>query len=359
MQTKKIVSIVVALCIIGAAALLFFTRSTTVDNVVTIGVITPMTGNSAHLGEGIRNSILLAQSEMPGTKHAYKFIFEDDALDAKKSATAAQKLTAIDHVDVIISFTAGTGNAVSPVADANKTPHIGLANDRRIAVGAYNFVFWTPGSEQARVFVEELKRRGIKKIALFETVHPGIKIITDAIRDNVKNTDIQIVSDEHYTAGTTDFRSIIAKSKDAGAELLVPISFSPEVEILTKQIRELGINTPLASVSAFELVKDKTIFNGHWYVAERNADTRFLDAYKSKYGRDASLGGVQSYEVMKLIISTAEQFPDKPPRKDLGDALAKTTNFDSAIGPVHQASDGFFETGSIVKMIRNGVAEPL
>lgn len=359
MQTKKIVSIVLAVCILGAAAIAFFAQSNKTGNAVTIGVITPMTGNSAHLGEGIRNAILLAQSESKDTKREYKFIFEDDALDPKKSAVAAQKLTSIDHVDAIISFTAGTGNAVSPIADANKTPHIGLANDRRIATGTYNFVLWTPGSEQARVFVAEVQRRGIKKIALFETKHPGIKIITDAIREQVKNTDVQIVSQEQYVAGTSDFRSIIVKSKDAGAQLLVPISFSPEVETLTKQIRELGITTPLASVSAFELVKDKSIFNGHWYVAERNADTRFIDAYKSAYERGPTLGGVQSYEVTKLIIRTAEQFVEKPSREALGDALAKTTNFDSAIGLIRQAPDGFFETGSIVKMIRNGQAEPL
>ncbi len=174
-------------------------RSRISDNVVKIGVIVPLTGDQAFLGEGFKNAILLAQKDIQKsfgeTKHRYEISFQDDSFNPTSAASAAHKFINIDHVNALVSFGSGSGNAVSPIAEEAKTPHLNaIASDSNVAKGDYNFVHWTPPDKEAKLLVDQLKKRSIKNAIIFEQKQAGILAVSDALRKYANEQGISILT---------------------------------------------------------------------------------------------------------------------------------------------------------------------
>ncbi len=97
-----------------------------------IGVITPLTGQYAFIGEANRNAILLAQRQFGDTfgpdKNSKKVevFFEDDKYDAKLAVTAYKKLRDINHIDAVIVLGAPSIQALKPLTDSDNIPLLGL-----------------------------------------------------------------------------------------------------------------------------------------------------------------------------------------------------------------------------------------
>ena len=113
--------------------------------VVKIGIIAPLTGNVAMVGEGIKSSIVLAEEDLKtkNLKNKYEFVIEDDGYEARKTAAVYPKLKSLDKVDAILSTFSQTGKIIAPRAEADKILHISLSSDAEIANGKYNFLDWT------------------------------------------------------------------------------------------------------------------------------------------------------------------------------------------------------------------------
>jgi branched-chain amino acid transport system substrate-binding protein len=180
--------------------------------VIKIGVSAPLSGGVAFIGEGMKNSFELALDEINSkdTKFKYELIYEDDAMDPKKASTIAQKFINVDKVDALITISSGPGNVVAPLAQENKILHVSSASDSNVAKGEYNFLHWTPPTEENRVLVEELQRRKITKIAIMEQNQQGVVAIVDDLKKKLDGTNIEIVSEEKFNFGETDFKTMLA-----------------------------------------------------------------------------------------------------------------------------------------------------
>jgi len=355
--TKWIVGIIIAVVVVTVGYLVIKGPSAPVSSEpIKIGVICPLTGNLAFMGEGLKDAILLAKENLSDTRYNYEVIFEDDQLDPKKTASAANKLISIDKVDALVSISSGTGNVVAPIAKQNKVVHFGIASDVNIANGDYNFIHWTPPSEENKVFVKELQKRGITKIGLFVLNQQGAIAKMDDLRRRINKTDIEIVTDQSFNFGEKDFRSIISKAKNSGAEIYVLMAFSPELEILAKQIKEAGITTPLTSIEAFELTEQVDLFEGEWYVNAADPTGDFADKFKAKTGKNPTMGAANGYDIFNLIVTAAEKIKKatKPTSREIAGELTKIKNFDGALGNLSVNENGIVVSKAVVRMIKDG-----
>ena len=132
---------------------------------------------------------------------------------------SANKLINIDKVNAIIDITVA-GNAVSPLAEKNKVLHFGIANDQNIAKGDYNFLYTVPPTKTTKLFVDELQRRNIKKLGIFQLKQEGVVALMNALKENLKNTDIEIVTDQTFNSEQKDFKSLIAKAKTSNPKYI-------------------------------------------------------------------------------------------------------------------------------------------
>ncbi|EKD23651.1 MAG: hypothetical protein ACD_81C00203G0002 [uncultured bacterium] len=329
--------------------------------IVKIGVIAPLTGDLAFIGEGYKNAIMLAQEESKDSKYAYELFFEDDQYNPSKTSSAVNKLVFIDKVDVVISLGSGPGNVINPIAEKNKVIQFATAaSDPTVAKGDYNFIHWTPASEEGKVFVEELRKRGIKKLGVLALNHPWPMAEIAAIEKNIQGTDIQIVTNQKFNEDERDFKSIIAKIKNSGAEIYLIEATSPQLEIVVKQMKDMGVTAPITSIESFDASNNPALFNGLWYVSVADPTSGFMGKYKNKYGKDATLATANGYDIFKLVAAAYENTDGKrkPLSEDVVKQLHAIKNFAGALGNLSVNADGIVESQATVKIIKEGKAVP-
>ena len=363
---KKIIIlsvVVIAILTILATSGAFNKKTVGEKPTVLIGATLPLTGPVAVLGQSSQKAIELAMEKLnkENTKYNYKVVFEDDKFSPTVAATNINKLISVDKVDAIFSFGSPVGNAVSPIAESQKIPHINFfASDSNVANGDYNFLHYTPPYIDAKLFVKELNKRGIKKLVFFEIQgNAGATAIMKAFEKEIEGTDIKVLANQKFSAGTRDFRTLISEVKDLHPDIYVLQSTSPELETVYKQLREMGVKEPVTSVETFEFADDLKPFNGSWYINSADAQNWFIDSYKARYNESPKFGAGNAYDGLNLIAKAVESVGDGktvPTKDQIREGLNGIKSFDGALGKgLKFDSNGQLISGAVVRMIKDGV----
>lgn len=360
-MNKTLIAIVVIIIIIAGGWYVYQGKSvepvSEPTQTVKIGVTLPLSGGVAFLGEAAKNAVELAMADLGTTKYKYEVVFEDDKFDSATGATTANKLINLDKVDAMLSFGSPVGNVVSPIAEKAKVVHFGVASDPVVAIGTYNFNHWTPPYEETKLMTAELVKRGIKTAILLEQNQPGVLSVTNVLKPELEAAGVKLVASEKFNTGTRDFRSVINKVKNVKADIYLLEVTSPELETLTKQIKEAGIKTPLTSIESFEFTDQPQLFEGSWYVNAADQTPEFISKYSAKYGSNPKLASGNGYDIAKLIVYAFEKVGDgktKPSSDAVVAELLKVKNFDGAMGKLNIDQDGLVVTKAVVRMIKDG-----
>lgn len=327
---------------------------------IKIGAILPLSGSQASFGENMQNSLNLAFKNRPNTKYKYELIFEDGAFDQKTSINAAYKLINTNHVTAIIDAYAPIGNAISPITEKNKIVHINIAFDPKIAEGDYNFLLFSKPANAAESFLKEMKNRGLKTLSIFAVNNQGIASVDRAFHDLALQYDIEILSDETFQPGERDFHSIIAKNTKEKADIYVLLALSPEIEILAKQLKEIGIGN-ISTTVYFELAKDKGVFEGLWSIGLAESNKKFSNQFEETFKRDISFGVPNVYDAYNIIVDSAESYSEKniPTNEYIMNKIKNMDKYNGVLGELSIDEKGIIDTPLIKKIIRGGKLMPL
>lgn len=122
---KKIIAgiVVIVLIVFGISYFGKNSDQTANKEPIKIGVILPLTGDAAFIGEAARNAAILAKESFGKTRKNYELVFEDDQGDSKKTIFAFRKLVDVDKIRAVGTGFAGPGNAVAPLAEKEQIIH--------------------------------------------------------------------------------------------------------------------------------------------------------------------------------------------------------------------------------------------
>ena len=327
---------------------------------IKIGLILPLSGEWAFLGNGIRDGALLAEQDLKSKGTDIKLIFEDNHGELTASSSIAQKLINIEAVDGMISIISGVAKIIKPLAAKSKVLSIGICSDTDAADGRYSFVNYITAEQGVSKFLEYLHKTGTEKqsIGVLSLNEAGfLKIIDELKRQSRAPTELRFV--ETFDRGTTDFRSLLLKAKQAKAETFLILGLSPEIELLAKQARNLGITTPLTSIEGFGLASDKTPFEGSWFVDSGIPNSLFRQRFKTLYGTDVTPGVGHAYDSVMLIAealegSTASSIMTK--REYIINKFRKIQKFEGVLGELSVQPNGVIWSNPSVKLIKKRTA---
>lgn len=326
--------------------------------VVTIGVPAPLTGDAAMLGTGLRDAIELAakQVQEKNTRYQYRVVFEDDQLDNAKTVSAFQKMLESDKIKAVITFTSGSSHAVVPLAEATNIPLIGIASDPEIVNGKkYAFLHWVTPEEEVRVFAQEVKKHGYKKLALFNTNQQGVLAVREELV-RVLGEDIFPV-DEVFDPDIKDFRTAILKAEREGVDGYM-LNFLPgQLIVSAKQIRELGIEKPLTAIEAFEFEEDPYgVLEGQWFVTADEPANNFVEALQQEYGHAPTVGAANGYDAFNILVAAFEKAGKNNTNNSdaVVSELLNVQNFDGALGRLSVDADHRVQSMAVVKVMRGG-----
>ena len=321
--------------------------------VVKIGLVFPLTGNSAHLGHAIKGAAEVAAkhaNKNPDNRYVYKIIAEDSMLQMPVATKVTNKLISVDDISALISFSAEVVNVVSSIAEKNKTIHFGISVDKAGAIGKYNFINWTMPESSTAKMAELIKNKGFKNVAIVSLNQSGSLANSEMLDLTLRAAGIKS-NLYKFNGDIRDFKTDIQKMQAAKTDIYVLRLFDPQMSIFIKQLRETGDNSTITSVEMFNTIADPSIIEGYWFVDTATADNNVTREIMEYNKSDVTWGLGQVYDNVMMIVRAFETAPD---RTGVIDVLIDTKEYDGVVGHLTQDKDGIFHSVATIKKIENG-----
>ena len=333
------------------------------DRQVRIGFVLPLSGDWAFLGNGVRDAARLAEAELQGRPIAPKLFFEDNGGQLKESATAANRLIAVDRVDAIVSIISGVGLLIAPIAEKSGVLNFGLCSNTGVANGSFSFTNYLTTAEGAKSFLDELQRRYQPrvKLGIFSLNEEGFNQIVEQVKLQSAGRPIDIQFAELYQPESRDFRSQILRAFKEEPQVLLLLGLSPGLEIFQKQLRELRHEVPLASIEAFGLAEHKEAFNGSWFVDAAAASPGFEEKFRSAYHRELTAAAAHAHDTVGLLVEAFQPQAaegGKPSRAEAVRFLHTKKFFQGVVGALTVDEKGIIHSNPSIKEMKNGVGVP-
>ncbi len=319
-----------------------------------VGFILPLTGEWAPLGEGIRDGALLAQEELKAAGTPIELHFEDNRGDLATSVRLGAKLVTTGKVDALVSIISGVGTLLRPVANQARILHIGICSEPEVADGNFSFVNYLTAEQGVAKFLEYYKVAvgSQRSLAIFSLNEAGFVRIIRALEARSGN-EVRLVATETFDKGTVDFRSLLIRTTSKKPEAFLILGLSPEIEILARQARSLGIAVPFVSIEGFGLANDKSPFEGGWFVDSAVPHEEFRERFQQRYGRVVTPGVGHSYDTIRMLAYAFRA----DTRSDAIQRFRTISGFEGVTGKLNVQPNGVIWSGASLKMIKNGRPE--
>lgn len=358
--SKKLIQ---KLFLIIALIFLFITGCNNSSNNIVIGVIMPQTGTLSEPGknmlEGIELALLKYNSSCVDTNYKIKLIIEDSKSNSKDGVSALNKLIYQDKVKIVIGdMSSDVFLAGAPIAERNKIVMIspGASNPFIRDAGDYIFRDYLSDEFDGKIMANYLYSRIEKKRASLIYINGdyGIGVI-NAFEKEYYNLGGSVVYKESFLPGTTDFKSMAIKIKEANPDVIYLVGNPAENGYFVKQIRSYQINVPITGNLAFEnnafISVAKGAFDSILYstaaydIGSKLPEVQsFVNDYMRQYDKMPNLEAGLGYDVMNILIYCLQQTGFHT--ELVKDELYKIKNFVGVTG-----NTTFDEYGDVMKDI--------
>ena len=185
---------------------------------VKIGVIMPMSGPVARLGEETKamHDAILAKYF---NDVDIEMVYADGKCNGSDAVTSYQKLVSIDNVDAILGGVCSTESlAISPLLEADNMIAVsGVSTSSDLQSASMNFYSFANSSYlPSKMMVEQASK--FERVAMISEQVDYTMGVHDYIKNGLGDT---LVSSEVYEAGSTDMRNVIIKALNSKPDALI------------------------------------------------------------------------------------------------------------------------------------------
>jgi branched-chain amino acid transport system substrate-binding protein len=350
---------------------------------IRVGGIGELTGDIPAVGASFKNAAEMAVKEVNdagglevgGKKYQIEFFIEDNAGKADQSASAAQKLITQQNVVAIIGPNASRyAIPASEIAESSKVVLISpWSTNPKTTVDAntgapkkYVFRSCFIDPFQGRVVAKfALSQLSAKKAAvLYDVASDYNKGIAEFFKQTFEESGGQVVSFETYTTGDKDFTAQLTKIKGTGPDVIFLPNYYSEVPLQIQQAHRLGITTPFLGSDSWGSAELLTLCGadceGYYFSTHYAADaatpvaTKFIEAYKAKYGSTPDDVAALTYDAFGLLWQ-ALQSAGKIDRQAVRDALAQIPKYEGVTGTMQfKEGSGDPVKSAVILQIKDG-----
>jgi ABC-type branched-subunit amino acid transport system substrate-binding protein len=326
------------------------------NKVVKIGIIIPVDGPGKLLGTSFIKAVVMAKEDVMSTKtkNSYELVIENSGTSPSETEVAIQKLINKEHVQGIVGGISASGKIVKPYVTAAKIPHLCVCSVKTIGDGEYNFTNIPIAEDEATEWIKEAKKRNIKTIAIINQKYPSIEGHVAALKEEAKNSGIQVLFEKEFEATTTVFTTVIEEARKTNPDIYFISGFPPTLDFLGEQLKKAGINN-LASIVAFSVSNNLGLFEGNWYT-DSYVNDEFEKRFEQKYPEERFATHMMpyAYDSYKIMVDAFENGQD--PAK----YIQNLTEFPGTAGTItRKRGNGNFRSIPAVWVIKNGKPELL
>ncbi|PIN75753.1 hypothetical protein COV18_02810 [Candidatus Woesearchaeota archaeon CG10_big_fil_rev_8_21_14_0_10_37_12] len=291
------------------------------EGVVKIGFIGAMTGPIAKYGSYEAVSLGIDDLNAAGGINGkqVKLIAEDGKCNSNDAVTAVNKLIHVDKVKFILGGHCSPESvAIAPIVEENKVIMLASITTSPYLSDMGDYVFRTSpvNTHQVPLIADAAKKLNLLKLAVVYEETQYAEPIAKALKEAFPKDGGVIVMYESYVPGEADFRTIVTKVKNSGADAVFLSPQSPDAAaLLLKQLKELDVrikvfgNDILGNSASFEenkVLHEGVIFPGPLFDEDMSDTKDFIEKYKTKYNVDGLPFGFWTAEAYDGVFILAD-----------------------------------------------------
>ena len=332
----------------------------------------PLTGDAAVYGLAVEHGAQIAVDEInaKGGKTQFDLVFEDDEADGEKATSAFNTLMDKGMQVSLLTTTSGAGQTVAPlyqqenifaITPSGSSPAI-IYQDADNESGPYGNVFQMcftdPNQGKASAdYLAEHADLGSKIAVIYRNDDNYSNGLYTKFKAEAAAKGLNIVDEEAFQKGTTDFSVYVQKAQAAGADIVfLPIYYQPASQILTAA-KAAGYAPTFFGCDGMDGILtmegfDTSMAEGLYMLTPFAADASdektqsFVKKYKDAYGDTPNQFAADAYDAVYAIAQALDASDVTPDSKTDDITAALESQFTS------MTFDGI--TGTDVTWNKNG-----
>ena len=323
-----------------------------------IGGVFGLTGEAAAFGREELNAAQLAIEEVnaQGPIHLTLKV-EDSASTGLGTVSAVKKLLELDGIKYIIGPTwLDTFQGCLPLIERRGvlaiSPSASMPVMKR-APSQYPLVFSTYFNFQREVsaLMENASRQGLKRVTILFDQDPYFVEMRRIANEAAKNFSIEIVVDQEFSSGETNFHPLILQAQRARSDAMIFASANHASALaFVKQRNQLAPSLIILGSHDFEGHERNPAFGGLLhnilYMAPDKPSQDFLTRYRDKYSTTPIMTAPNSFDSV-MFLSNALRSGAQTPEQVAG-YLQHTEHDSVSFGKVRFSVYGGIESGNFI-----------
>jgi branched-chain amino acid transport system substrate-binding protein len=325
---------------------------------IRIGFFSPTTGFAAADGTSALQSAQLAVKMINDAGgilgQPVELIHYDDAAKPDQASSIARKLIEQDNVVAGISGSySGATRAAAPIFQEAGVPMISAyaIHPEITSTGDMVFRVGTLATVQGRIGAELVGNvLDAQRVAILTIDNDFGVSLTEGFKEHAEELGLEIVLEERYPLGETEFRPIIGKIIEAEPDVVYATGYYNEAANLVSQAADEGLEAQIIGQEGYDSPKfielagpaaEGVIITTDLNRDSENPMTRlFLEQYEQEYGEKADMVGASAFDAVQVLSHAIEQSGDTSAEAITG-AIASLETFDDvASGPFWYYTDG-------------------
>ncbi|MGR9249248.1 ABC transporter substrate-binding protein [Rhizobium leguminosarum] len=347
------------------------------DGTIKLGLVAPMSGPNARYGA----------FSMHGAELAVKDINDAGGIDGMKiellnadsqgtpveGVSAARRLIDQDGVDFIIGDVSSSVTlAIQPVAEDAEVLLLNAASSNpkityQAGVGGFKWTYRNYPTDENRALIVAkyaAEQRGFTKFAVLSVDSDYGRSAITFTKKYLPDFKGEILSEDYYKEGEVDFRSVLAKIRDNGAQAIIMYGLADTTPIIARQMIELGIAGKVALIGNGEFNTEKTIKSAPsalegaveaaaWLPQFDSPESKaFVEKFTAAYNEAPNNHAYVHWDTVNLLAAAIKQAGSADKVK-VRDALSKI-KYKSPVGEVTFDDHNQARLPMILLQIENG-----
>ena len=313
----------------------------------------PTTGDAAVYGLAVQRGAQIAIDEINEEGNVkFEFNFQDDQADGEKAVTAFNTLADWGMQISLATTTSGAGQAVASLYDeegifaitpSGSSPAViyqDSENEKDPYENVYQMCFSDPNQGVASAdYISQHSDIGTKVGIIYRNDDSYSTGIYKKFKAEAEKVGLEVVSEQTFTNGNTDYSVQVSACKEAGADVVfLPIYYQPASQILAEANKQ-GYDVNFFGCDGMDGILtmegfDTSLAEGLYMLtpfstdAEDEKTQNFVKKYEEEYGETPIQFAADAYDCVYAIAQALEDAGVSPSdsTEDITAALKKQFN---------------------------------
>jgi branched-chain amino acid transport system substrate-binding protein len=353
MKRRSASGLLVLLLFISLAIPSCTEKPTGKSNTFRFGVIIPLTGPGAALGDLIKRGLDLGLEDVNASAQEKRLeaIYEDSKTNPNQGLTSFRKLVDVDKVNFVLVGFSAVCSALAPVAEESKVFMVGMTTSMPgLTEGRKYVIRLFPNADMLAGTIADYAASRFSRVAVIYAEDEYGKSTYTTFRDRFQKENRSVVFSESFKPTDTEFRSIVAKMVAAKPDAVYLPGYGPGYIALINQIRERDPNVPImadspltnppvyrAAGNAVEgVIVPATPLDAA--IAETPAQQTFLARYRERFNENPSINVTINYDFIQLLAAAVEKTDRSP--EVIRDYFLRQSPYKGLVGEIRYEPNG-------------------